>query len=267
MSAEQRTTDNGQGTRGTGLVLPYRVGDGPANMALDEAMLEAAAREGSAYLRFYGWAEPTLSLGYFQRLAEVRSDPRWEGRPIVRRPTGGGAIWHHHELTYAIAIPPHSPLVRPNTALYRAVHGAIAAVLADRGIPARRRGEPSTLHLPASTRPDNRPLLCFTGCDPEDIVWEGHKLVGSAQRRRGGAVLQHGSILLARSPGVPELLGVCDVAELSPSPEEWEVSFRLGLIEALGLEPVDAGVPGPLRARASELERSVYRDPAWTALR
>ena len=110
-------------------------------MALDEAMLEAVARDEAAYLRFYGWTVPTLSLGYFQRMAEVRADPRWRRRPIVRRPTGGGAIWHHHELTYALAVPAGSPLVRPNTALYRAVHGAIARVLAserrDPGPPTR----------------------------------------------------------------------------------------------------------------------------------
>ena len=140
MSAKRRTTDDGRRTDDC-LVLPYAVADGPANMALDEAMLEAAARGEAAYLRFYGWAVPTLSLGYFQRMADVRSDPRWEGRPVVRRPTGGGAIWHHHELTYAVAVPPTSPLVRPNTALYRAVHGAIAGLLVERGIPARRRGE------------------------------------------------------------------------------------------------------------------------------
>jgi lipoate-protein ligase A len=190
-------------------------------------------------------------------------DPRWQGRALVRRPTGGGAIWHHHELTYAIAIPPDCPLVRPNTALYRAVHGAIAEVLADRGIPAQRRGEEGG----ASRIGEERPLLCFTGRDPEDIVWENHKLVGSAQRRRDGAVLQHGSVLLARSPGVPELLGVCDVAELHGSPEQWEEPFKRRLIAALDLEPIAIDVPEPLRARALELERSIYRDPAWTESR
>ena len=120
-------------------VLPYLVADGPANMALDEAMLEAAARGERACLRLYGWSEPTLSLGYFQPIAEARADPRWRGRPVVRRPTGGGAIWHHHELTYAIAVPPDSRPVRPNTALYRVVHGAIAALLTESGIPAHRR--------------------------------------------------------------------------------------------------------------------------------
>ena len=228
MSPQQRTTDHGPGTI---RVLPYSMADGPANMALDEAMLEASARDGSASLRFYGWTEPTLSLGYFQRIAEVRADPRWRGRPIVRRPTGGGAIWHDHELTYAIAVPPDTPHVRPNTALYRAVHGAIAEVLASRGLPARRRGEPA----PGVANGPGRPILCFTGADPEDIVGMGHKWVGSAQRRRGGAVLQHGSILLARSPVVPELIGLCDVADVPRSPEDWDPPRRAS----------DRGRPGP----------------------
>ena len=104
----------------TCFLLPYLMADGPANMALDEAMLEEAARGDAAYLRFYGWTVPTLSLGYFQRMADVRADPRWAGVPIVRRPTGGGAIWHHHELTYAIAVPPHVA-ARPSE--HRAVSG------------------------------------------------------------------------------------------------------------------------------------------------
>jgi lipoyl(octanoyl) transferase len=260
MSAQQRTTDNGQRTI---CVLPYSVADGPANMALDEAMLEAAASGESAYLRFYGWAEPTLSLGYFQRIAEVRSDPRWQGRPIVRRPTGGGAIWHDLEVTYAIAVPPGSPLVRPNTALYRAVHGAIAGLLVERGIPACRRGEK------ASSRNNGaeRPFLCFTDRDPEDIVWGTCKLVGSAQRRRSGAVLQHGSVLLARSPDVPEVIGVCDVAALPRSPKEWEEPLRQCITVSLQLVPVAAGMPDALRERSLELERSTYRSTRWTEAR
>ena len=265
MSVEQRTTDNGQRTKGRRplLVLPYRVADGPANMALDQAMLEAAARDESAYLRFYGWSEPTLSLGYFQRFAEVRVDPRWQGRPIVRRPTGGGAIWHHHEITYAIAVPPTSAHVRPNTALYRAVHGAIAELLAERGIPARRRGEEGAARGAVA----ERPLLCFTGSDPEDIVGIGHKWVGSAQRRREGAVLQHGSVLLARSPDVPELLGVCDVADVPASPNEWEGPIGRRIAAALGMELTSIGLLDPLGDRAHELERSTYRSASWTGSR
>jgi lipoyl(octanoyl) transferase len=230
---------------------------------VDEAMLEAAASGAPAYLRFYSWAVPTLSLGYFQRLDRVRADARWRGVPVVRRPTGGGAIWHHHELTYAIAIPPGSPYGRPHTALYRAVHGAIAAFLVERGLPARRRGEAADTH---QSGPD-RPFLCFTDSDPDDIVSNGHKVVGSAQRRRGGAVLQHGSVLLARSPGVPELLGVCDVADLPDHPQAWADPLARRIAAALDLRPRFVDWPAPLVERSRELACSTYRSPAWTAKR
>ncbi len=247
----------------TCFVLPYETADGPANMAIDEAMLEASARDEAAYFRFYGWTVPTLSLGYFQRIAEVQADARWLGPPIVRRPTGGGAIWHHLELTYAIAVPPGSPLTRPNTALYRAAHAAIAECLDDVGVPARRRGGEAPTHRIGP----ERPILCFTGVDPEDIVSGGHKLVGSAQRRRDGAILQHGSVLLARSSSVPELLGVCDVADVPGSAEYWRGRLEDRVVAAMALQPIDVGWPDPLRERALELERSRYRAREWTVAR
>jgi lipoate-protein ligase A len=245
------------------LVLPYSVADGSANMAADEAMLEAAALGGPAILRFYSWAVPTLSLGYFQRIDRMRADPRWRGVPLVRRPTGGGAIWHDRELTYAIAVPPGFPLGRPSTALYRAVHEAIASELADRGLPARRRGQPGEEQR---SGPD-RPFLCFTDSDPDDIVSNGHKVVGSAQRRRGGAVVQHGSVLLARSPVAPELPGVSDLARLPDRPHEWEGPLLQRIAAVLGLRATPGAWPAPLRERSLALEASRYRSPAWTEAR
>ncbi len=136
-------------------VFPYRVAEGPTNMALDEAMLEAVARDPSAArLRTYGWSTPTLSLGYFQSWAEVERDPRWRSAAKVRRATGGGAIWHEHELTFAIVIPSSHPLARPHTAQYRAVHDAAAGLpLIASEIPyVRERSdeEGATLLLPRS---------------------------------------------------------------------------------------------------------------------
>ena len=91
-------------------ILPYEIASGPANMALDEALLDrVSAQPEFAYLRMYGWTVPTLSLGYFQHLAQARAEPRWRSVPLVRRATGGGAIWHHHELTYALALPARHP--------------------------------------------------------------------------------------------------------------------------------------------------------------
>src|SRR5947207_4428455 len=74
-------------------------------MAADEALLQSALA-GKPSLRLYGWSEPTVSLGYFQPEAVRREDPRLAQLPYVRRPSGGGTLVHHHEVTYALALPP-----------------------------------------------------------------------------------------------------------------------------------------------------------------
>jgi lipoate-protein ligase A len=243
-------------------VLPHETADGPANMALDAALLDAVAEDPSAaWLRTYGWTAPTLSLGYFQRWADAQADPRWRDAPIVRRPTGGGAIWHDRELTYALVVPGDHPLARPSTALYRAVHEAIARLLRAQGLAADRRGDAVA---PESA---NRPFLCFTDRDPEDIVAGGTKVVGSAQRRRSGAVLQHGSLLVARSPTTPELLGAGDLAPVTPNVMDWAHLMGEQIPEALALLARPRDVPDAVRERSRTLERTVYRDPRWTRLR
>jgi lipoate-protein ligase A len=243
-------------------IFPYRTADGPTNMALDEALLDAVAADPtSAMLRTYGWSVPTLSLGYFQALAEVEADPRWHGLPIVRRSTGGGAIWHHHEVTYTLVVPSNHPLARPHVALYQSVHSALAALLRTRGIDARRRGPAH----PAGG--GGRPLLCFTDRDPEDLVVDGIKIVGSAQRRRAGAILQHGSLLLGRSDITPELPGAADLGAISTDPLDWAEAIEAGLTIALDLDPSRAELPAAIRGRAADLERDVYRNPSWNARR
>ena len=85
-------------------LLPFAVADGPHNMAADETLMASAAA-GVASLRFYGWPEATLSLGYFQAEKLRLCDPRLAGLPFVRRPSGGATLIHHHELTYCLALP------------------------------------------------------------------------------------------------------------------------------------------------------------------
>ena len=242
------------------LVLPHAAAGGPANMATDEAMLEAVAADGTtAALRTYEWSEPTLSLGYFQRIGDAEADPRWRGVPLVRRPTGGGAIWHDHELTYAVALPAAHALARRPADLYRAVHGAIAEALRARRVPARRRGD--------SEAPAERPFLCFADRDPEDVVAPTAKVVGSAQRRRAGAILQHGSVLLARAPATPELPGIADLADAPAEVAAWVELLRSALLGALDLIPAGGGIPSGLRVQAEDLEQGIYRSPHWTRRR
>ena len=211
-------------------LLPHERGDGPTNMALDEALLDSVAADPSmAVMRTYEWSVPTLSLGYFQSMEEVDADPRWASVPIVRRPTGGGALWHDLEVTYAVVVPGDHPATRPSRSLYRTIHQAIADHLRDSfGIPASRRGE-----VDLGGDRGRRPFLCFTDRDSDDIVFRNVKLVGSAQRRRSGAVLQHGSLLLGRSQTTPELPGLSNLAPVSLAEASWADVLRAVLPRAL----------------------------------
>src|SRR5438067_2477800 len=113
-------------------LLPYSVAPGAANMAADEVLLESAAR-GVASLRFYGWTEATLSLGYFQPESLRHTDERLAVLPYVRRASGGATLVHHHEVTYALALPPDQPW-HGDRAWVGRMHGIIAAALNALGV-------------------------------------------------------------------------------------------------------------------------------------
>src|SRR5262249_49535240 len=167
---------------------------GEYNMATDEALLEEVARSGRAYLRFYHWDPPTLSVGRNQAIpgggggagggGEVHSG----GMPVVRRPTGGSAVWHAHEVTYAVAAPIAAFGSLRNA--YCEIHTRLAAALRSLGVDAV---------LAPAVPGSGRPAACFSAPVGGEILAGGRKLVGSAQVRRGDAFLQHGSILRAGS--------------------------------------------------------------------
>jgi lipoyl(octanoyl) transferase len=176
---------------------------GKWNMAFDEYLLARALDDNQLAVRVYGWETATVSLGYFQKDSS-QIDPRLSQLPLVKRLSGGGAILHHHEITYSIAVPKtHAQASNPGQ-IYQTVHAAIIDELSLLGVKSRCRG--------VIEKPNDDPFLCFSRQDPNDIVLNETKIVGSAQRRRRGAILQHGSILLAASNHVPELLGISDLA-------------------------------------------------------
>jgi lipoate-protein ligase A len=244
-------------------VFLFDEADGPANMARDEALLEAAAADpSSAYFRTYGWTIPTLSLGYFQSITDAEHEPRWRSVPIVRRPTGGGAIWHHHELTYALAVPGEHPFARRSRDLYRAVHAALTDLLREHGVSVQRYGSRGEEGIGGT-----RPFLCFTDRDEEDIVAEGSKVIGSAQRRRSGAVLQHGAMMLAPSDITPELPGPAELPPVFADPRYWSARLNDRIPAILNLKPEISPLPRPLTERARVLEETVYRTDRWTRKR
>jgi lipoyl(octanoyl) transferase len=162
--------------------------DGPDNMALDEALMARARRSGETVLRTYAWAAPTLSLGRHQRARGAYGDAalRDAGVGVVRRPTGGRALLHDREITYSVTM----PLVQETPArAYERINSLLVAALALLGVPASIAGTSGRAAAPTA-----RP--CFDEPSAGELVAAGRKLVGSAQWCDGGALLQHGSILV-----------------------------------------------------------------------
>jgi lipoate-protein ligase A len=158
-------------------------------MARDEALL--ATRE-LPTLRFYRWARPTISLGYFQAADSLPLEKyRAEGIEILRRDTGGKAILHDRELTYSLCAPETGALAGGPAAAMQAIHAALATELTRQAqVAVRIRADTAML----SDRPGS--AWCFEDSSPLDLAMQGRKLLGSAARRRAGWVLFHGSLVL-----------------------------------------------------------------------
>jgi lipoate-protein ligase A len=188
-------------------LLPYAV-DAPAyNMAVDEAIFQCYL-EGLVppTLRFYGWDPPALSVGYFQNLAgEVNpANLAAGGFGLVRRPTGGRAVLHHHELTYSVVAGVNHGLPNNLAESYLYISRAFVAAFQHFGIT-------TELH-PKTTAEASTTGACFESPSWYELKVARRKLVGSAQLRHNGSFLQHGSILLDFS--------ATDLASVLQLPEE-----------------------------------------------
>jgi lipoate-protein ligase A len=239
--------------------------DGPAagawNMGVDEALLESAAEGGGPTLRFYQWEEATLSLGYFQSRADRATHPSSAACPLVRRQTGGGAILHDRELTYSVCVPKSHPLASDTQTLYDHWHGALIQALKELGVPAARCERASGL------KKSEEPFLCFQRRAVGDVLLDGYKIAGSAQRRGHGAVLQHGGILLAASPAAPELPGVAELAGVAIAPAELIERWLPILGRGLDLRFQPGSLSPSEVERSRELTENKYDGAAWTARR
>jgi len=229
-------------------------------MAVDEALLDWAAEEGCWAWRFYGWSEPTLSLGYFQSYGDRLAHASSRQCAAVRRLSGGGAILHDAELTYSLVLPAghHFAVPAGRDVLYQAVHASLVAALAEYRIAAVLCEEPGRLS------PREEPFLCFQRRCAGDVLLGGAKIAGSAQRRRRGAVLQHGSVLLRRSPAAPELPGLEELARRAPGLDELAEVWLAKLAERLRLRWRGESLPERPRQRALMLSQARYGSPQWT---
>jgi lipoate-protein ligase A len=160
------------------------------NMAIDEALLESATVPS---IRFYGWQSPALSFGYFGRFSDVAIHAT--KRDLVRRWTGGGIVFHGEDLTYAIVIPETDPGFNESSiTVYEKIHRALADTLIVNGEPAKllptgalgERGQSRTVIASGES--------CFANPVRADVMIDGRKIAGAAQRRTRRGLLQQGSI-------------------------------------------------------------------------
>lgn len=222
-------------------------------MALDEALLEGFTSEATPILRLYGWEPAGLSLGRFQPAEGVEVP---EGAVLVRRLSGGSAIHHRgDEVTYAVIAPYRLFGGLDPRLAYGAIHAAIEAGLTGLGVAAASRE--------AGGGRASRHGLCFANPTDYDLVVEGRKLVGSAQRRRGRFFLQHGSIPLSPDPRVPGASSLTCLLGRTPTREEVEEAILAGF-EGLAASWNHDAVRETERRAAEGLVRSRYGSASWT---
>jgi lipoate-protein ligase A len=189
---------------------------GAHNMARDVAILETVSEgESLPTLRLYGWSPPCLTLGRHQDTDAADLEfCRAEGIDVVQRPTGGRALLHHLELTYAVIAPLGlGPLPRALQKAYSRICGALVRAMQCLGVEAVLTGGDVNLKLPGprSTIP------CFEAPAGGEVVVAGRKLIGSAMRAHNGVILQHGAILLGWDGRLQAgSMGLADDSSLRP---------------------------------------------------
>ncbi|MHB0886686.1 MAG: lipoate--protein ligase family protein [Bacillota bacterium] len=264
--------------------------DAARNMAVDEAIMTAHGRGlVPPTLRFYTWQPAAVSVGYFQSLErEIDVEAcRRAGIGIVRRPTGGRAVLHDDELTYSITI---AESILPGSILetYRYLSRGLLAgfgligLRADLTNPPSRGGEPAAAGV--APAPHGSSAACFDAPSWYELTSGGKKIVGSAQTRKNGIILQHGAIILhldldkligtlrfpsdrvrdrVRETLVGKAGGIDEAAGRRIAPAELAEAMASGFTKELGLILVPGELTPEEQRLADELERTKYSQTSW----
>jgi len=213
------------------------------NMAMDEALLCTASRRGRPLLRFYAWDRPAVTIGYVQRLAAAPP-----GLAVARRPTGGGVVYHDHDFTYTVAIPAgHWLSGLDRTRSYDWINRSVREGLSRCRLAASLAAQDIGSHV------DRLTMVCFANPTRYDILMDGRKVAGSAQRRTRDGILHQGSVHFGGPLPVRRQVLADAVAE----------GFRTTL--KLILEPYQ---PPPETVRlAQDLVTSKYATDTWNQRR
>jgi lipoyl(octanoyl) transferase len=234
---------------------------GSWNMAVDEALLESASASNLLTLRFYQWTPATLSLGYFQSLADRAEHPPSKACPVVRRSTGGGAILHDQEVTYSLIAPVRERFGDAAKGLYDAVHQSLVRTLAELGVQATLYSSEIT----QSTAPE--PFLCFQRRAVGDVIVDGQKIAGSAQRRHHGTVLQHGSFLLRKAVAAPELPGLVELTGLDLPQERLISLWTREIASRLELTLISSKLTDEEAEMAQSVQAAKFASDSWMSKR
>ena len=228
-------------------------------MAIDEALLRSASsRPGLTTLRFYQWSEATLSLGYFQSCEERNSHHLSRNCQLVRRSTGGGAILHDAELTYSLTTPIENRLSNQAGHFYEQLHGTLTEALSRLGVACEQFSHG------AKIRRNDEPFLCFHRRTMGDVICAGHKIGGSAQRRRQGGLLQHGSVLLSTSNKAPELPGIKQLTDVRLTAEDLISCWLPVIVKTLGFYELKSPYSEKELAWAKSFAKHKFGHQDWT---
>jgi lipoate-protein ligase A len=249
---------------------------GAMNMALDDALLRAVADDSSLpVLRFYRWQPATLTLGYAQSAVEgVDIDLCGAaGVDVVRRPTGGRAVFHDREVTYAVIAPIGGLFGGSIVSSYQVIAGVLRHALCRFGLPAEL--------VPGKPRGQVGRAVCFTAPAQHELLIDGCKVAGCAQKRRGNAFLQHGSIPLDLDldllrkimPAAPDedeadrfrCIGWLNRFASRPlSIDEVEAALIDSFAAVLGVQLTPDGTSAAESAAAAQLHANWYGNREWT---
>lgn len=243
-------------------ILSAQSADGPQHMAIDEALLDCIQSPGDTKqstqctLRLYEWQRPCVSLGYFQDYKHVRTsingDPDW-----VRRITGGGAIWHEHEVTYCLIAHRGVHLPEKSTDCYRILHQHILTHIHKLG----GAGGIQPVQLGDNTYQED--VRCFASPASQDIVaHDGGKIIGSAARSRGNCILIHGSLKLRSNDWDREQAHGCGLDR-----EQAFLALEKGIVAALNDDFTYGELSEKEIKRATEIESIRYGDDKWVQQR
>ena len=254
----------------------------PLALAIDEAIALCCTRhEGRATLRFYQWDRPAISIGRFQVVERALRWPACQEAaiPVVRRITGGRAVWHHRELTYSVISPLPSLLFPSSLAETVAMIGsALAGSLEQIGIPVHTRAstlEPSPGDHARGPVASRSPF-CFATAAWYEILCEGKKVIGSAQRRWRDRFLQQGSILLHHEPDdvhrwlnvgridAEAAVGLTALSLPPVEPDRLARQIAQGMADHWGVTLEESPLTDEETALADQLARQKYDAAEWT---